>query len=85
LQTPWPTTIAVKKTGPMTPARRDYLLAFADQLEALTEDWGPDFSYYRAAAALRDFVDEADGAPAPTTPLRWLLPSGPAGVRHQRQ
>ena len=41
---------------PFERRRAEKLLQLADSLEQMTEDWGPQFSYYRAAAALRELV-----------------------------
>lgn len=41
---------------PFGQGRRDKLLQLADVLESTTEDWGPTFSYFRAADALRELV-----------------------------
>ena len=47
------------------------LTRLADTLENTTEDWGPDFSYFRAANALHQLV-QAPGGGAGPPPVSWL-------------
>ncbi len=54
---------------PFTEGRMNVLLQLADKLERTTEDWGPTFSYFRAAAALRDLVH---GHACPPIVPGWL-------------
>ncbi len=49
--------------------RADSLREFAQWLESATEDWGPGFSYFRAAAALHELVD---GHTEPPMVQGWL-------------
>ena len=51
-------------TEPMSDTRKQELEDLASQLEDMTEDWGTDFSYYRAAEALRDLAQERVPPPA---------------------
>ena len=48
--------VAWETPTPFKPARATKLLQLANSLEKMTEDWGPRFSYYRAATALRELV-----------------------------
>ena len=66
--TPGPMGVS-KKSSPMDNERRSHLRSFADALEALSLEWGPSFSYYRAAAALRDLAEWEFHSPAEHT---WL-------------
>ena len=52
--TPSPSTVEAPK--PFPPHREREMLQLADSLQNITEDWGPRFSYFRAAAALRCLV-----------------------------
>jgi len=54
---------------PFPEARMNSLLQLADELERATEDWGPSFSYFRAAAALRALVR---GHASPPIVPGWL-------------
>ena len=49
--------------------RADKLLQLAATLEQMTEDWGPHFTYFRAATALRELVH---GHACPTVVPGWL-------------
>ena len=51
------------------------LMRLADTLESTTEDWGPSFSYFRAARALRQLV-QARGGHAGLPPASWLDVAG---------
>ena len=55
----------------MSEERRGELEQLATALEQETEDWGPGFSYFRAAAALRRLAQSR----APTEPAEhtWLM------------
>lgn len=48
-----------------TDNRRTALLSLARELEDMTEDWGPQFSYFRASRAIRELVAGRAVAPAP--------------------
>ena len=61
---------------PFPQKRMDKLLQLADTLEMMTGDWGANFSYFRAAAALRDLVH---GHACSPIVLGWL---GQASVPH---
>lgn len=61
-------------TEAMSDQRKDQLEDLATHLENMTEDWGSDFSYFRAAAALRDL---AAGRLPPPAVHHWLW-QGPA-------
>jgi hypothetical protein len=54
---------------PFPQPRADKLLQLADALERMTDDWGPTFSYFRAATALRDLVQ---GHACPPMVPGWL-------------
>ena len=56
-------------TEAMTDQRKAELEDLAAHLEDMTEDWGIDFSYYRAATALRDL---AAGRVPPPAVHHWL-------------
>ena len=77
LETPAP--VQWEAPTPFTEGRRHKLLQLADVLERATENWGPNFSYFRAAAALRELV-HGHGCP-PLVP-GWLgqpgVPAAPA-------
>ena len=62
--------------APFEDHRADKLEKLADSLEQMTEDWGPQFSYYRAASALRELVQ---GHQCPPFVPGWL---GQAAVPH---
>ena len=51
-----PAPIHWEAATPFPQKRMDKLLQLADTLEMMTGDWGANFSYFRAAAALRDLV-----------------------------
>ena len=55
--------------APFEGKRADKLEKLADSLEQMTEDWGPQFSYYRAASALRELVQ---GHQCPPLVPGWL-------------
>ena len=57
--------------SPMSSARIRDLRNLADTLENTTEDWGPAFSYFRAAMALRQLVQSRAGGVDPP-PASWL-------------
>ena len=61
----------------LKPRRQGDLRALADALESLTEDWGPDFSYFHAAQHLREL---ADGLPEQPPAPGWLEEACPARV-----
>jgi len=56
---------------PMPEHRIRTLHRLADILESMTEDWGPSFSYFRAATALRQLVQARAGGAGPP-PVSWL-------------
>ncbi len=65
-------------------ARQTELLKLADELESMTEDWGPEFSYFRAAYQIRELVNGRQPAPAPpgwleTVPSPFVAPLLPSG------
>ena len=63
---------APTQRGGPTPFKRDRvdrLLQLATALEQVTEDWGPSFSYFRAAVALREYVH---GHACPAVVPGWL-------------
>ena len=53
----------------LSTARMQSLLRLADALQNMTDDWGPNFSYFRAAAALRELVHARSGGVVPPS---WL-------------
>ena len=55
--------------APFKRDRVDRRLQLATTLEQMTEDWGPHFSYFRAAAALRELVH---GHACPAVVPGWL-------------
>ena len=55
--------------------RKEQLGQLADALENMTEDWGPSFSYFRAANALRQLVQARVGDAGPP-PVSWLDVAG---------
>ena len=71
-----PAPIHWEAATPFPQKRMDKLLQLADTLEMMTGDWGANFSYFRAAAALRDLVH--GHACLPIVP-GWL---GQASVPH---
>ena len=77
MQTPAP--VLWEAPTPFGQGRRDNLLQLADVLESTTEDWGPTFSYFRAAAALRELIH---GHACPPIVPGWLgqpaVPYAPA-------
>ena len=74
-----PAPVQWEAPTPFGQARRDKLLQLADVLESTTEDWGPTFSYFRAADALRELVH---GHRCPPIVPGWLgqpaVPYAPA-------
>ncbi len=48
--------ISTRPGGTLSAARHAHILALARELESLTGDWDPEFSYYRGAKALKDFA-----------------------------
>ena len=60
---------------PMQNHRIRTLRHLADVLENTTEDWGPSFSYFRAANALRQLVQARAGGAGPP-PASWLDVAG---------
>ena len=60
---------------PMEASRIRALRHLVDTLENTTEDWGPFFSYSRAAAALRQLVQARAGGLGPP-PASWLDVAG---------
>ena len=75
--------VTMPSTSPMQwenprPMRNDRIRALrhlADILENTTEDWGPSFSYFRAASALRQLV-QARAGDAGQPPASWLDQAG---------
>ena len=61
-------------TVQMPDKRKTELLDLADHLELMTEQWGVDFSYYRAATALRALA--AEQLPPPVV-HHWLWAADP--------
>lgn len=61
-------------THPLTDQRKTELRDLASHLESMTEDWGVDFSYYRAAQALRNL---AAGQLPPPMVHHWLWAPDP--------
>ena len=58
-----------KGGGCFSNTRVKELLTLADDLERATEDWGANFSYFRAATSLRELVSHREPDPAP---VGWL-------------
>ena len=73
-------TLYKPKESPMTSARQDDLRALADRLESMTEDWGPGFSYYRAAKSLREL---AEWEPSEGAAHGWLWAASSDYLRPQ--
>ena len=76
LHSMWPT--AGEAPSLFTPSRVTELLALADRLEGLSEDWGPNFSYFRAADCLRQLANYGVAPPAPTPGWLGRPPALPA-------
>lgn len=80
-----PTTGHARRGGnAFTVARQTELLKLADELESMTEDWGPEFSYFRAAYHIRELVTGRPPVPAPpgwleTVALPFVAPLRPSG------
>lgn len=55
--------------GTFSPTRTKELMTLADDLERETENWGADFSYFRAAKSLRELASPRQLDP---TPAGWL-------------
>ena len=80
---PYARLVAMPSTSPrqwenpraMTNKRIRALMQLADTLENTTEDWGPSFSYFRAACALRQLVQARGGDTGPP-PASWLDTAG---------
>ncbi len=85
LQTPGPID-AKTKPVPMTQQRKRELEDLASHLEAMTEDWGMGFSYFRAATALRRLAAGDIPQPAAHTWLWGAYPArtGPLAVTRNR-
>ena len=73
LPTPGPTDPKMKRK-PMTPRRQRELEDLASHLEAMSEDWGANFSYFRAATALRSLAAQVLPQPVAHT---WLWAADP--------
>ena len=65
-----------KRKEPMPAKRKVELCQLADQLERLSGSWGPTFSYFRGAAALRELASTPAGHPVHLQFL-WMSP-GPS-------
>ena len=70
LQSPGPVQRKMA-TAAMDSARKRELEDLATHLENMTEDWGTEFSYFRAAEALRDLA--AERLPPPDHPRQGPL------------